>query len=304
MKQFFYLPFWFWRAKLFGVKRPLQSVIFITDRCNLACKHCAVYNHKNPVSKSFEQIEEELKYCYGLGSRIVDFEGGEPFLWRDGDKDINDLVCLAKKIGFYSSTITTNAQLPFDGNSADSMWVSLDGLGEFHDQIRGRGAFEKLEKNIASCGHPALSANMVINSKNYSCVEQTIKWVAQNPALQAISLNFHSPYPGTEDLFLPWQKRAEVIELIISLKKQGYPILNSASGLRLMKQNKFKRACWVTNFIMADGTRFAECAAKSEEMCAVCGLCMAGEMRALFQLKFDTLFGAIKLRLKSSKLKK
>ena len=78
--QMCYLAQWFVRARFFGRRAPMQSVLFITDRCNLSCKHCSVYNHTNPTSKSYEQIREELKYCHSLGSRFVDFEGGEPLL--------------------------------------------------------------------------------------------------------------------------------------------------------------------------------------------------------------------------------
>jgi len=111
--QMCYLAGWFIRAKFFGRRAPMQSVLFISDRCNLSCKHCSVYNHTNPTSKTYNQIREELQYCYSLGSRFVDFEGGEPFLWRDGDKTVDDLCDLAHQLGFFSCTITTNAQKPF-----------------------------------------------------------------------------------------------------------------------------------------------------------------------------------------------
>ena len=92
LTQMCYLAQWFVRAKFFGRRAPMQSVLFISDRCNLSCKHCSVYNHTNPTSKSYEQIREELKYCLSLGSRFVDFEGGEPFLWRDGDREHHNAV--------------------------------------------------------------------------------------------------------------------------------------------------------------------------------------------------------------------
>ena len=74
--QLTYLGWWWARAKFFGRKKPLQIVIFISDRCNLSCRHCSVYNYTNPLSKSYESIRKELEYCYSLGSRFVDFEGG------------------------------------------------------------------------------------------------------------------------------------------------------------------------------------------------------------------------------------
>lgn len=296
MKSLLYLPFWFFKAKFLKIKKPLQTVLFISDQCNLKCKHCSIYQLSNPNIKAYDQIKEELEYSYRLGSRFVDFEGGEPTLWRDGDKDLNSLIRLSKKTGFYSATITTNAQTPFAGSEADSIWVSLDGLGAYHDEIRGKGAFDRLVKNIATASHPHLSVNMTINSQNYVSVDETIEFAKNNPHIKSISLNFHTPFKGTESLFLEWEKRSEVIDLIIKKKKAGYPIMNSVSGLKLMKNNSFYPECWVTNFIMSDGTRLAECQGKAAGICDHCGFSMAGEMNSVFNLKPDTILAGMKLR--------
>ena len=111
------------------------------------------------------------------------------------------------------------------------------------------------------------------------------------------SLNFHNPYVGTEYLFLDWEVRAKVIDLIIEKKKAGYPIMNSVSGLKLMKHSKFKKHCWVSNFILSDGTRLPECAGKTAGICDSCGLSMSGEMNSVFNLKLDTIFAGMKLRM-------
>ena len=298
LSQLLYLPLWWFRAKFLGRKQPLQSVIFISDRCNLSCKHCSVYNHKAPLSKSYEQVKEELEYCYSLGSRFVDFEGGEPFLWEDQGRRVDDLCELARKIGFFSCTITTNAQLPFPNSKADSIWVSLDGVGEYHERVRGKGTFERLEKNVASSGHPALSANMAINTLNVDSVEAAIKYVKDSPYFQKISLNFHTPFPGTESLALSPEKRKEVIDLIISYKKKHYPIMNSISGLKYMRDLNFKKVCWMSNFIFTDGTRCPECAGSVSGVCDKCGFCMAGEERAIMNLKPDTVLAGMNLRVK------
>ena len=170
---------------------------------------CAVHHRQvqpfvqtltNPTSKSYEQIREELKYCHSLGSRFVDFEGGEPLLWRDGDKTVNDLCDLAHELGFYSCTITTNAQLPFAGCRADSIWVSLDGIGKYHEAVRGEGTFARLEENVAGCGHKALSVAMSVNRLNCDSVAQVLDYVKASPYIKSISFNFHTPFPGTESL--------------------------------------------------------------------------------------------------------
>jgi len=295
--KIFYLGIWFFKAKWLKKRNPLQSVVFISNQCNLRCKHCNVVETLHPLSRTFKEIKEALLYCYQQGSRFVDFEGGEPLLWKDGEKNISDLVDLAKNIGFFSTTVTTNAQLPFGHCKADSLWVSMDGLQHFHDMIRGEGSFEKLEENVKKVNHSALNINMVINKHNYVNVEETIQYVQASPYIKQIALNFHTPYKGTETLFLPWKEREETIDLIIRMKKKGYSVMNSVSGLKAMKKNNFPKHCWVTNFVLADGTHLTECAGKTASICDHCGLCMAGEMYSMFTFKPDTVWAGLKVRM-------
>ncbi len=299
IKQLFYLPWWFFCSRILGQKRPLQTVLFVSNICNLRCKHCSDATHAGGISKSFLQLHEELEYSYVQGARFVDFEGGEPTLWQDEfGHNLNDLLDLSRKIGFYSATVTTNAQRPFAGLRADSIWVSLDGVGQWHDKIRGAGAFARLEENLAGCRHPNVSVNMAINNINYPAVAETIEYAKNSPYIRQISLNFHTPYPGTEHMALDWPVREQLIDQIIDYKKRGYPIMNSVSGLKLMKKPAdFPKDCWVSNFILADGSRLAECPGSSAGVCDQCGFCMAGEMRSVFSLKPDTILAGLKLRL-------
>ena len=262
MFQFLYLSKWFFQAKFLGKKRPLQTVLFISDKCNLACRHCTVYQKENHHIKTYEQVREELEYSYRLGSRFVDFEGGEPTIWRDGEHDLNSLIRLAKEIGFFSTTITTNAQLPFEGCEADSIWVSLDGAGHFHDDVRGKGTFGRLVENVKNCRHPNVHFNMAINTINCEGTVDVIAYTRNNPFVRSVSLNFHTPFPGSEELCVDQAK------------------------------------CWVTNFIMPDGTRYDECQGKAAGVCDRCGFCMAGEMHSVFSLKPDTIWAGLKLRMK------
>lgn len=244
---------------------------------------------------TYDEVQKHLEYSYRLGSRYVDFEGGEVMIWHDGDYRINDLIDLAKEIGFFSATITTNAQLPFAGCRADSIWVSLDGIDSYHEAIRGKGTFARLEKNIASCGHKHLSVNMVVNTLNYESVDETIEYARNNPAIEMISINFHTPFPGTEYLMIDKQLRNEIIDRIIKYKKQGYPIMNSVSGLRKMKNMDFEKRCWVTNFVYPDGSH-GNCIGEGTDICNDCGFCMAGEMASVFNFCPDTIFAGLKLR--------
>lgn len=308
LRQLPYLAWWYIRA-LFSRKAPLQSVIFILDRCNLRCKHCSVYEISNPRSKSLEQIRSELEYCYKAGSRYVDFEGGELYLWRDGDKTIDDVIDAAHEIGFWSVTITTNAQLPFSGSHADQVWVSMDGIGEYHDEIRGKGAFARLEKNVAEFKSskpfgktlPPVCVNMVINCLNESNVEAALDYVKDSPFIDTISINFHTPFKETEQLFLDPARRNEIIDLLIERKRAGYPIMNTVPGLKAMRMKDGRtvctdKRCWVTNFIFSDGSRSPKCMGYTHGVCDRCGFSMGGEMCSLFKFSPATILAGLQLR--------
>ena len=294
-----YLIGWQMRTWL-GRRAPLQSVIFILDKCNLKCKHCSVYAIATPRIKSLQDIREELEDCYRAGSRFVDFEGGELYLWKDGEKTIDDVIDMAHEIGFWNVTITTNGQLPFKGSHADTIWVSMDGIGEWHDAIRGKGTFARLEKNISECGKP-VCVNMVVNRLNYEALVPAMEYVKQSKFIKQISVNFHTPFVETEELYLPDEIRNNLIELLIDYKRRGYPIMNSVSGLKYMKVKDGKtlcgnESCWITNFIFSDGSRSPKCMGYTHNVCDRCGFSMGGEMTAMTHLKPDTLLAGLKLR--------
>lgn len=311
IRQAAYLAWWQLRSWA-GRRTPLQSVIFILDKCNLRCKHCSVYTLEHPRIKTYRQIYEELEDCYKAGSRFIDLEGGELYLWHDGNYGINDVIDAAHHIGFYSVTITTNAQLPFNDSHADQIWVSMDGINKWHDAIRGNGTFSRLEQNIksykqsvASHSHAApVCVNMVINNLNCQSVEPTLEYVKNSPYIDQISINFHTPFVETEDLFLDPEERNKIIDMLIDRKHQGYPIMNSVSGLKAMKMVNGKtlctdQACWITNFIFSDGSRSPKCMGYTHNVCDRCGFSMGGEMYAVWHMRPDTLWSGMKLRITS-----
>lgn len=301
IKQYIYLAQWFLRARFLGRRAPLQTVLFITDKCNLRCKHCSVYGSAGNKQRSFEDIVADMKYSYELGSRFIDLEGGEPTLWKEEGKTINDLIDKALEIGFFSVTVTTNAQQDFSWIRPQSIWVSMDGVGEYHNHIRGEGTFARLEKNISQSGKKNICVNMVVNALNYESVDAAMEYVKKNPDIAQISINFHTPYPGTEHLMLPNEKKVEIIDKVLEYKRKGYPIMNSRSGLKLMKRNtlgeiKLGKECFVTNFIYTDGSR-SLCLGYGTEQCRVCGFCMAGEMASVWSFRPDTILAGFKLRM-------
>ncbi|MDR3289035.1 MAG: radical SAM protein [Peptococcaceae bacterium] len=298
MKEFFYYAWWFFQCKVLGRRKPLQSVIFISDRCNLHCRHCFVVKEGPDCHiKTLAGVRRDLQYSYDAGSRIVDFEGGEPHLWRDDSPeaqaatgnpagaDLNTLVAMAREIGYFSTTVTTNAQLPITAQS-DLVWVSLDGLQEAHDDQRGSGSFERALSHIDACDHPNLNVNMTVTSRNFNDFEGVARLVKEHPKLRRFSFSFYVPYQARELMVTP-ETRSAVIDIALRLKQTGYPLMNSEAGLKLLRDPKNyigKRQCWISNFINSDGTRLAACHGESAGICEDCGFGMGAEMTLLWSL--------------------
>ena len=301
LSQYTYLAQWFLRARFLGRRAPLQTVLFITDKCNLRCKHCSVYGSAGYKQRTFDEIIADMQYSYELGSRFIDLEGGEPTLWRENNHTINDIIAAALQIGFFSVTVTTNAQQDFSWIHPQSIWVSMDGIGQYHDLVRGEGTFAKLEENIRNSGHNHICVNMVVNNLNYESLDAAMDYAKNSSYIEQISINFHTPYPGTEHLMLSAEKKLQIIDKVIEYKKRGYPIMNSVSGLKLMRRNtlgeiELGKECFVTNFIYTEGTR-GLCLGYGTDQCRVCGFCMAGEMASVWNFRLDTILAGFKLRM-------
>ena len=133
MKIFGYLILYYLET-LLSKKKPILGGIKLSHDCHLSCLHCHFWKKKGP-SLTFKSAVNILRSMHDIGVRIMIFEGGEPFLWKDDRFDIRSIVNEAKNL-FFNVGITTNGTLPIDINS-DIVWVSIDGLKETHNKIRG-----------------------------------------------------------------------------------------------------------------------------------------------------------------------
>ena len=279
MKKALYYPKWFVENRTEGSIKPLQSTVFITNKCNLNCKNCDVSRRPNTpgyYELKYDEVITIFEKCYALGSRVLDIDGGEPLLWKEGDYTCNDLVRSAKEIGFVRVTIKTNGYRSLESN-ADALWIGIDGIPQQHDLIRGKGNFDRLMKNINNSNFHNLNCNMVINKLNYKDYQEVIDWVKKTPKLQNISFNFLAPQNGLHHLKLDKITRDGIIDQLIELKKSKQPIFNSIAGLKRMKDENFENYCWVNTTMQEDGSYTSECAGKKEGLCKDCGHSMRAE---------------------------
>ena len=130
----------------------LQHVqIEITGCCNMKCKHCRASKEakKNLPINQIEKVFKIISKTRDDDFRLI-LSGGEPFV----NKDIIEILELAKKYNIESIVITTNGSLVTDSllEKMDNLkfkflclQISLDSLDEeTHDKFRGYpGAFKK-----------------------------------------------------------------------------------------------------------------------------------------------------------------
>jgi len=124
---------------------PIPSLRYlefqITDRCNLRCRHCYIGEglHQDLPVEKILRVLQEFEEIQGL--RLL-LSGGEPLLhphfW-----EINEIL---REYPFRSVLLSNGTfinKAAAEKFRVHEVQVSLDGMKEGHESIRGEGAFEK-----------------------------------------------------------------------------------------------------------------------------------------------------------------
>lgn len=276
------------KLSLFGLgtlafrwKKPILGTVILGDLCNLHCAHCAVNNIKCSMPP-YAQVRTEMEMLYKMGIRLLFFCGGETTLWRDGDRDLHDLIREAKAMGFYSVQIVTNGTLCTDYPEADLVFLSLDGMKEAHDRIRGEGTWDKITANLRKNSTRNIVVYSAINNTNLGDIRALGDYTRDHPALRCISFNLHTPFPGTESLALNPSEKARAVGEIRALMHGGYPIFNLEAGLDHWLKGDWKRPC--PQCVVVENGRVFTCGRCVEipGLCEQCGFLFAAEFSLLF----------------------
>lgn len=282
-----------WECFVLGRRKPFVAGVPVTDSCNLQCQHCVVA-HAGRGDHSIEQIGEWMRLLYGRGARFLSLQGGEAFGWRNGGKRLDDVISLAREIGYFRVAAVTNGTYPIE-SAADIVWVSVDGLDGTHDRIRGAGAFAAMKANLDRSSHNHIVANMTVNVLNRQDVKAVARFAADHPKLTGISFNFHTPYPGVEALALEAAERARVCSEIIALKGSGLPVLNTRAGLDLLRSGNYRRPVWAIQMV-EQGKDFECCWGRDQPgLCERCGYGVIAELSLLSSFRLSSIFHALRL---------
>ena len=294
INYFIYAISYIVKTKIFFQQLPFIGGLVINEKCNLNCKQCNLKNRKNIPDLTYNEIKKELQTFYDMGIRNVFIEGGEPFLWKDKDKNLDDLVYLARNIGFHFVTIYTNGTFPIK-ISTDSVFVSIDGLKETNNELRGSGRniYDLIMNNIKESNHFNIIVNFTINTKNENEIEEFCNEISKIKQIKGIFFNFHTPYYGYDELFLELDKKKDIIKRIISLKKQGYKILNSSACLKGVYKDNWKRPSKLS-YVYANKKLYQCCRAIGNDIaCKNCGYLGNPEIIYILKLNPTTILSAL-----------
>jgi len=209
--------------------RPIYAVWEITLACDLACRHCGSRAGKGrPDELDTKEAFDMVRQMHELGVLEVTVIGGEAYL-RD---DWTEIVREIRRLGMQCSMTTGGRGLtPERARQAkdaglQSVSVSIDGLRESHDLLRGvQGSFDSAMKafeNLRAVGIP-VAANTQINRPNLKEIPEVFELLVKNKIHGwQMQLTTAMGRAGDEpDMLLePWQV-LEVIPMLARLKKRA-----------------------------------------------------------------------------------
>ena len=277
------------QTRLLRRRIPFIGGFVLTEQCNLGCEHCAVANTGIP-DMTWDEVCHGLSCLRRKGIRLLAITGGEPMLWRDGGRRLPDVLAHARQLGFKVISLYTNGTLPLK-TSADTVFVSIDGLKKTSERLRGND-YDKVLSNLRNSPHPNLIVNCTINRHNADELEEFTAYVAAIPQVRAVSFYFHTPYYGMDKLFLTMEEKRPIIDRILALKRR-YPICNSAAALRDVRNDSWQRPSDIC-VVYARNREFQCCRSiGNREACDNCGYMGYPEIISLLKLRPSSIIEAL-----------
>ena len=189
-----------------GLPRFLSMVV--NDKCNLHCRHCYLQTADAGTSlltnKEWECVVEGI--CHS-DVRMVCLSGKEVFVGNTGSAVLSMLQhARAEHRAFFNLGAITNGTLlqshksNLIKGSLSYLDISLDGLREDHDSIRGQGAFDRTVANVQwlvpILGN-SLFSMVTLNSENSGQIPKIVTNMSQL-GFQGMGFGFYLPQSYTD----------------------------------------------------------------------------------------------------------
>ena len=214
---------------LFGRKRPLALIYYITYRCQSRCRYCTYWREaagELSTEEAFRLIDE----ARAASTQRLGLVGGEPLL-RD---DIGEVIAYAKDKGLVVTVCTNGYSIPEkieELKPLDIIIVSLDGPKEIHESQRGKGTFDLALGGIEAAAGAGITTWIccVLTREDI----ETVDYVIEVAKRMGVECGFQpvAEYAGSPADLTGLMPEAsgvrKVLKRLIRYKQEGAPIYES-----------------------------------------------------------------------------
>jgi radical SAM family uncharacterized protein len=224
--------------------RPAIAGHKLLYKCNLECDMCPFWRRPDEELLTLDQEIMIMDSLVRAGVMIYGFEGGEPLLRRD----LPQILCESHQ-RFYTSLVTNGwllkERIREIGPHIEFLFVSLDGIGPLHDELRGmKGSFEKAVAGIKAAVDfgTNIAINSTITRQNIHQVEEMVDLAEK----LGIGVNFQPAYDySTAGKLSPYgEKLLNTLQKLLELKKNGAPLVNSREYLSTVVESWYHGVPW------------------------------------------------------------
>lgn len=210
-----------------SVSVPIGVELEITTDCNLRCKHCL----QSDYSKVFMAVEKArwiIDTLVDAGVFEISIIGGEPFAHPQACDIIRYAHDRGLAVGLTTngSLITTEHINKLAGLDNLSMAVSIDGIGQDHDYIRGKGVFSKIDRTIRQMIEAGIEVEAMFTITSYN-IEKYMTVVEYCKKLDIIcNFNLFKPFKESHKVLVPDPSRffGVITELFAMRQSRSYKV--------------------------------------------------------------------------------
>lgn len=235
--------------------RPTSISFLLTELCNARCVHCDIWKNRgkedSPTVEQWKAVLCDLRNW--LGPVQITFGGGEALL----KPFTTDLIAFGSSIGLFVELLTHGYwedPTKMEKVALSNPWrvtISLDGIGEVHDKVRGREKFfQRTSKSIETLTRIrkekkldfGIRLKTVVMSHNVDELGKIAEFATQDGMdvfYQPIEQNYNTEedpswYKHSDNWPKDTAKITTSIKHLIQLKKRGFHIGNSYEQLQVM----------------------------------------------------------------------
>ncbi len=224
-------------------KAPVIAGHKLLYRCNLQCAMCPFWRRQDERLLSVDDEVRMMEALVRAGVSFLGFEGGEPLLRRDLPE------ILAESHRRFHTSLVTNGWLLRNriddlAPHLDLLFVSLDGIGDLHDRLRGiPGSFATAVDGIRAVrGRVPVAISSTLTSENLDDAEPMVALARRLGVGVTFQVAYN--YSTARGLSPDGQKLRETLERLRSLKEAGAPIIESREYFTTVINSWYRGVSW------------------------------------------------------------